>query len=147
MVSPISGGPSEALGILPGDRIIKIDGRNAVGFNNDSVRTNLRGSAGTKVSITILRYGVKEPIKFEITRAKIPLYSVDTHFMYNDSTGYISLNRFAETSFTEMTSALKDLKKKGMKQLILDLRGNPGGLLNQAVKIANLFIGSDKKIV
>lgn len=147
VVSAISGGPSEELGIQPGDRIIKIDDKAAIGITDDKVRDQLRGKAGTKVSVTILRYGVKNPINFEITRAKIPLYSVDAHFMYNSNTGYLSVSRFSETTFDEVNNALADLKKEGMHQLILDLRGNPGGLLNQAVKVANLFIGDNKKIV
>ncbi len=147
VVSPISGGPSEALGIQPGDRIIKIDGNDAIGLTDDDVRAKLRGNAGTKVNVSILRYGVKSLINFEITRAKIPLYSVDSHFMYNDATGYVSVSRFSETTYDELNKALIELKKDGMHQLILDLRGNPGGLLNQAVKIANLFIGDGKKIV
>ncbi len=147
VVSAISGGPSEALGIQPGDKIVKIDGKSAVGITDDNVRNQLRGKAGTKVNVTILRFGVKNPLNFEITRAKIPLFSVDAHFMYNDNTGYISVSRFSETTFDEVSSALKELKKDGMQQLILDLRGNPGGLLNQAVKVANLFIGDNKKIV
>ncbi|MHB1687515.1 MAG: S41 family peptidase [Ignavibacteriaceae bacterium] len=147
VVTPISGGPSEALGILSGDRIIKIDDKNAVGISNDQVREKLRGPAGTKVEVTILRNGVRNPINYEITRAKIPLYSVDTHFMYNETTGYVSVSRFSETTYDELYKALTDLKNHGMKQLILDLRGNPGGYLNQAVKVANLFIGDNKKIV
>lgn len=147
VVSPISGGPSEALGIMAGDRIIKIDDKSAIGITNNQVREKLRGKAGTKVSVTILRIGVKEPISYIITREKIPIYSVDTHFMINDNTGYVSVSRFAETTYDELTKALADLKSKGMKQLILDLRGNPGGYLNQAVKIADLFIDENKKIV
>ncbi|HKI78672.1 MAG TPA: S41 family peptidase [Ignavibacteriaceae bacterium] len=147
VVSPITGGPSEALGIMAGDRIIKIDSTSAVGISNDDVRERLRGPAGTKVTVTILRTGVEEPIKFTITRDKIPIYSVDSHFMINDATGYVSVSRFSETTFAELSSALNDLKSKGMKNLILDLRGNPGGYLNQAVKIADLFISGNKKIV
>lgn len=86
-------------------------------------------------------------IEYEITRDKIPLYSVDTHIMLNDKTGYVSVSRFSETTFNEIKDALKDLKQHGMEQLIFDLRGNPGGYLNQAVDIADLFIDGKKKIV
>ena len=147
VVSPITGGPSEKLGIMAGDQIIKIDGKSAVGITNDQVRKKLRGRAGTKVEVTILRIGVKKPINYAIVRNKIPIYSVDTHFMINDKTGYVIVSRFAETTYDELIKALTDLKSQGMKQLILDLRGNPGGYLNQAVKIADLFISGNKKIV
>ncbi len=147
VVSPIIGGPSAKLGIQPGDKIVAINDSSAVGISDDLVRTKLRGRAGTKVNVSIVRYGLKNPINYEITRAKIPLYSVDASVMYNSNTGYISLSRFSETSYDEMNSALAKLKKQGMQQLVLDLRGNPGGLLDQAVKVANLFIDGGKKIV
>lgn len=147
VVSPISGGPSEGLGILSGDRIIKIDDKNIIGITNDGVREKLRGKKGTKVKVTIVRVGVKDPLQYEITRDKIPLYSVDTHFMIDNKTGYVSVSRFAEKTYDELLSALNDLNEKGMKQLILDLRGNPGGYLNQAFKIADIFIDGKKKIV
>jgi carboxyl-terminal processing protease len=147
VISPITGGPGEALGIQSGDKIVLIDDKSAVNLNDDQVRAKLRGRAGTKVSITLVRYGAKAPIKYEITRAKIPLHSVDAHFMYNDETGYLSLSRFSETTADEVTKSLDELKAEGMKQLVLDLRNNPGGLLNQAVDISNLFISDNKKIV
>ncbi len=147
VVSPITGGPSEALGIMPGDRIVKIDGEDCIGITNEEVRNSLRGEAGTKVNVTILRTGVINPIEYEITRDKIPLYSVDTHIMLDEKTGYVSVSRFSETTFDELKDALSDLKQNGMVQLILDLRGNPGGYLNQAVDIADLFIDGEKKIV
>jgi carboxyl-terminal processing protease len=147
VVSPITGGPSEALGIMSGDRIVKIEGEDCIGITNEEVRNKLRGKAGTKVKVTIIRIGVVEGIVYEITRDKIPIYSVDTHFMYDDEIGYISVSRFSETTFDELNDALKELKTSGMKQLIFDLRGNPGGYLNQAVKIADLFVAEDKKIV
>lgn len=147
VISPITGGPSEKLGIEPGDKIIKIDTQSAIGITNNQVRTKLRGPSGTKVNVTILRYGNKEPINYLITRAKIPLYSIDAHFMYNKTTGYVSISRFSETTFDELVKSLDDLKKQGMKNLVLDLRGNPGGYLNQAVEVANLFIDGGKKIV
>ncbi len=147
VISPIIGGPSEKLGIEPGDKIIKINTKNIIGITNDQVRSKLRGSPGSKVNVTILRFGIKNPINFMITRAKIPLYSIDAHFMYNSTIGYVSISRFSETTYDELVKALNDLKKQGMKNLILDLRGNPGGYLNQAVEIANLFIDGGKKIV
>ncbi|QOJ29257.1 MAG: S41 family peptidase [Ignavibacteriales bacterium] len=147
VVTPITGGPSEALGIMAGDRIVKIDSTNAVGFTNDDVRKRLRGPAGTKVKVLVVRAGVKDPIEYEITRDKIPLYSVDTHLMLDDKTGYVSISRFAEKTTDELMEALVDLDKKGMQQLVLDLRNNPGGYLNQAFQIADLFIEGNKKIV
>ena len=147
VVSPITGGPSESLGIQPGDRIVKIEGNDIIGITSDEVRNKLRGKAGTKVSITILRHGVAKPLNYVITRDKIPLYSVDAHFMYNKKTAYLSISKFSETTFDELKDALSDLKEQGMEQLILDLRGNPGGYLNQAVKVADLFISGKKKIV
>ncbi len=147
VVSPIIGGPSEKLGIQPGDKIVAINDSSAIGITDDQVRAKLRGEAGTKVEVTVSRYGIKNPIKYEITRAKIPLYSVDAALMFNSNTGYISLSRFSETTYDEMSKALAKLKKQGMQQLVLDLRGNPGGLLDQAVKVANLFIDNGKKIV
>ena len=147
VVSPITGGPSEQLGILPGDRIIKIDGKSVIGITNDEVRQKLRGKAGTQVNVTIVRPGASKQLEYTIVRDKIPIYSVDAHFMIDDKTGYVSVSRFSETTFDELTNALKDLNAKGMKQLLLDLRGNPGGYLNQAVQIADLFIDGKKKIV
>jgi carboxyl-terminal processing protease len=147
VVSPITGGPSEALGIMSGDRIVKIDSKSIIGITNEDVRKKLRGRAGTKVNISIFRPGIPDLQDYSITRDKIPIYSVDTHFMMDDKTGYISLSRFAETTYDEVLSALNDLKSKGMKQLIFDLRGNPGGYLNQAVKISDLFLDGKKKIV
>jgi len=147
VVSPITGGPSESLGILPGDRIVKINGENCVGITNEQVREKLRGKAGSKVNVSISRIGVKDLIDYEITRDKIPLYSVDVHLIMKDSIGYVSVSRFSETTYDELSHALNDLNKKGMKELILDLRGNPGGLLDQAVDMADIFIDDEKKIV
>ncbi len=147
VVSPITGGPSEALGIMSGDRIVKINGTDAIGLSNDEVRDKLRGDAGTKVNVTIYRPETLKSIEYTITRDKIPLYSVDTHLMFDDKTGYVSVSKFSETTFDELKDALDDLKKQGMQQLVLDLRGNPGGYLSQAVKVSDLFISGDKKIV
>lgn len=147
VVSPITGGPSEALGILAGDRIVKIDGTDAIGITNEDVRKKLRGPSGTKVKVEISRPGIKELLDYEITRDKIPLFSVDVSIMLDKNTGYVSVSRFAEKTTDELKTALFELQAKGMKQLVLDLRNNPGGYLNQAVQMADLFVSGDKKIV
>jgi len=147
VVSPITGGPSEALGILPGDRIVKIDDEDCIGITNDQVRDKLRGPAGSKVKVSISRIGFNELIDYDIVRDKIPIYSVDASLMLHDKTGYISVSRFSETTLNELNEALSDLKQQGMTKLILDLRGNPGGYLSQAVEMADLFIEGKKKIV
>ncbi len=147
VVSPISGGPSESLGISAGDRIIAIDSANCVGFSNDEVIKNLRGEKGTTVDITIFRPSSGEMLDYTIIRDEIPIYSVDVSLMINDSTGYISLSRFAETTSLELMKALTELRAEGLKNLIFDLRNNPGGLLSQAFQVADLFIDGDKLIV
>jgi len=120
VVSAIPGGPSEKLGILPGDKIVKIDSINATGkiVNNTFVMNKLRGPKGTKVNISILRKGYKGLLDFEIIRDKIPIYSIDASYMAAPSVGYIKLSRFAETSMDEFSQALKELKNKGMKNLM-----------------------------
>lgn len=147
VVSPISGGPSEALGIIAGDRIVKIDNQPYSKISNDDVRKKLRGPKGTKVNVTIMRPGLDGLLEFTITRDKIPLNSVDAYFMYDKETGYISLSKFSATTFDEVYKAMNELDGKGMKKLILDLRNNTGGYMNEAVKISDLFLGDDKMIV
>lgn len=147
IVTPISGGPSEALGILAGDKIVKIDGVNSVGMSREDVPKKLRGPKGTKVTVSISRGGNPNLIDFEITRDKIPLYSVDASFMINNEVGYARVTRFSATTYDEFSKSLAELKKQGMKKLILDLRNNPGGYLDQAFKMASMFIDRGKKIV
>ncbi len=145
VVQPIGGGPSAALGIMSNDKIVKIDGKSSVGFNNEQVMKGLKGPKGTKVAVSIFRPGVKELLEFEIVRDVIPLYSVDVSTMLIDDIGYINVTRFAETTTNEMVAALEKLKKLGMKKLVLDLRYNPGGYLDQAVKMSDLFLSADEK--
>lgn len=145
VVQPIGGGPSASLGIMSNDKIVKIDGKSSIGFNNEQVMKSLKGPKGTKVSVSISRVGSKDLLEFEIVRDVIPLYSVDVSTMLNDNTGYINVTRFAETTHKEMVAALQKLKSQGMKQLILDLRSNPGGYLDQAVKMSDLFLDADKE--
>ncbi len=145
VVQPIGGGPSASLGIMSNDKIVKIDGKSSIGFNNDQVMKSLKGPKGTKVAVSIARSGAKELLEFEIVRDVIPLYSVDASTMLNDNVGYINVTRFAETTNKEIAAALQKLKSQGMKRLVLDLRSNPGGYLDQAVKMADIFLESDAK--
>lgn len=147
VVSPIVGGPSEALGILAGDKILKINDSSAIGIKREDVPKKLRGPKGTRVKVSILRTGMKDLIDFDITRDKIPLYSVDVSYMVDDEIGYISVNRFSATTKEELVGALNKLKNKGMKKLVLDLRNNPGGYLEQAFQVANELLPAGKKIV
>ncbi len=147
IISPINGGPSEKLGILAGDKIVKIDGQSSVKIARDDVPKKLKGPKGTKVNITIVRSGMTNPLEFEIIRDKIPIYSVDASFMYNNDIGYVKVSRFAATTYDEFMKAMGELKNQGMKKVILDLRGDPGGYLDQAFKIAGEFIPKGQKIV
>lgn len=149
VISAISGGPSEALGIHAGDRIVSIDGENVAGKGiiSKDVISKLRGKKGTKVTVEIFRRNDKDLKKYTITRDKIPVYSVDVAYMVDDSIGYIKVNRFAETTFDEYKHAFQKLKEQGMIKLILDLRGNPGGYLNQAKDLADEFLEKGKVIV
>lgn len=147
IITPITGGPSEALGILAGDKIVKIDGESAIKMTREDVPKKLRGQKGTKVHVSISRAGTPGLLEFDIIRDKIPLYSVDPSFMVNNEVGYVRVTRFAATTYDEFSKALADLKKQGMTKLILDLRNNPGGYLDQAFKMASMFIDRGKKIV
>lgn len=147
VVSAITGGPSESVGIQSGDRIIKIDGASAVGLSNNDVIKKLRGKKGTNVDVSILSPGNSKLVDYKIRRDRINLYSVDVALMYNETIGYINLTRFSETSTEEIEQALSTLSESGMKGLILDLRNNPGGYEDQAVNISDFFIDGDKIIV
>lgn len=147
IVSPIADSPSEKLGLRPGDRITKIEGVSTYGFSEDQVREKLLGKKGTKVTIEILRSGFEEPFAVTITRDKIPVYSVTAAFMLDKGTGLIKVGRFARTTNEEFLKALTELQSKGMKRLLLDLRGNTGGYLDEAVEMADQFLGDGKRIV
>ena len=147
VVAPIPGGPSEALGILSGDKIVKINDTSAIGIKREDVPKKLRGPKGTHVKVSIYRTGEKELLDFDITRDKIPLFSVDVSYMLTNEIGYISVNRYSATTHSEFVEALTKLKAMGLKKLILDLRNNPGGYLDQAFKMANELLPGGKKIV
>jgi len=149
VISPIKGGPSERLGVLAGDRIIKINGKTVAGvkFQADSIPKLLKGPTGTKVTIGVKRKGVSELIPFEITRDKIPIYSVDVSYMPTKDIGYIKINTFAKTTYHEFLKGVIKLKEQGMKKLIVDLRDNTGGYMDAATSIADEFLDSTKLIV
>lgn len=149
VVNPIPTGPSEKVGIQAGDKIIFIDGENVagVGLKNSGVRERLLGDMDTKVKVEVKRGKSEELLNFTITRDKIPVNSVVAKYMVSNKVGYIKLTSFSRTSEDEIKEALKELKKQGMKDLILDLQGNGGGLLYAAKVIADEFLTDDKLIV
>ena len=147
VASVIDGGPSEKVGLMIGDKILRIDGEAATGdtINNQFVFNHLRGKKGTLVVLDIMRSG--SVYTFEIKRDKVPIYSINTYFMVDDTIGYIRLTRFARTSVQEFEKAVKALKKKGMTAMILDLRGNTGGYLDIAHGMANEFLDRGQLVV
>lgn len=147
ITNPIPGGPSIKLGIQAGDRIIGIDDSTAIGLKSDRVPRKLRGPKGTKVKVAIYRPSQKRNLDFIIVRDEVSLFSVDTYFQIDEETGYIKVNRFSSTTHDEFLKALRGLNAKGMKRLVLDLRGNPGGFLDQAVQMADEFLPDGKRVV
>lgn len=149
VVAPLSGGPSEKVGLQSGDKIIKVNGENVAGIKikNQGVRKRLLGKKGSKVKVMIKRSGVGELMEFTITRDKIPQNSVDVSYMIDDQTGFIKVSRFARRTYIEFRDALEGLRKKGMKRMILDLRDNPGGYMDRAIKMADEFLSGNPKIV
>jgi carboxyl-terminal processing protease len=137
---PMGGGPAARLGILSNDRIVKINDSTAVKLTTAAASVKLRGPKGTQVAVTVLRAGVAEPLLFEITRDNIALNSLDVAFVVHGDVGYLSVNRFSATTHAEVEAALTRLRAQGMKRLVLDLRGNPGGYLNEAVRMADEFL-------
>ncbi len=147
VLMPITGGPSDEAGLLAGDRIVEVDGENAIGFERGDVERTLKGPRGTTVDLVVHRPGYTDPLTFTITRDKIPLNTVDASYMVDDQTGLIKLQRFARTSHEEVRDAIRELKGQGMERLVLDLRGNAGGLLDQAYAIADEFLAAGDMIV
>ena len=149
VTNTIPGGPSEKLGIRSGDRIVNIDGKKVAGIKitNKDVLGKLRGDKGTKVKVDIFRRDEPELLAFEITRDKIPLFSVDASFKIEPDIGYIKISRFAESTVQEFKEALAKLKEQGVKNLILDLENNGGGYLSSAHHLADEFLSDAKRIV
>ena len=149
VLNVIAGGPSYKAGVMPGDRIVTIDGKTVAGvkFPQDSVMKLLRGKRGTKVNVGIGRGEADELVDIEIIRDKIPINSIDAAFMLTPSTGFIKLSSFSRNSHKELVEAIEKLEKEGMKSMIFDLRDNSGGYLDQAILIANEFLPAGKMIV
>ena len=149
VIQPVSGGPSEKVGILAGDRIVMVNDTVIAGvkMSTEDVMRRLKGPKGTQVNVKVLRRGVPELLSFTIRRDKIPVYSLDASYMIAPKIGYIKINRFAATTHEEFMDALATLKGQGMQDLILDLQGNGGGYLNAAIDIANEFLGEKELIV
>lgn len=147
VITALQGGPSESAGVLPGDKIININDSSAISLDTDQIRKKIKGKAGTSVKIHIARYGKKELLPIVIKRGKIPVKSVTANFMLDSITGYFNIIRFGEKTSREVLDVLNDLKRQGMKQVMIDLRNNTGGYLNEAVKIADYFLSGRKLIV
>lgn len=148
VVSPIPGTPADRLGIRAGDRIIRIEDISSYGITNEEVFEKLRGPKGTQVTVTISREGIPDPMDFTITRDKIPIHSVSAALLLDDDeTGYVKITQFTAITEDEVTQSIDSLKALGMQQLILDLRGNPGGYLDQAWRVADLFIAEEGKTI
>ncbi len=149
VIQPVGGGPSEKAGILAGDRIIAVNDTAiaGVGMSTEAIMSRLRGAKGTKVELKIVRRGIDGPLSFKVTRDKIPIYSLDASYIVEPKVGYIRVNRFGATTAEEFGKALKELKRKGMNDLIIDLQGNGGGYLNAAIDLANEFLNAKELIV
>ena len=149
VINTIPGGPSEKVGLLAGDRIVKVDGKNIAGIKleNDKVMKLLKGPKNTKVTVSIFRRGLKKMNDFTITRGVIPTWSIDISYAVNAEVGYIKLSKFSATTGDELHEALTGLRAKGIRKLILDLRGNSGGYLQEAIAVADEFLPDNKLIV
>ena len=152
VIQTVAGGPSERVGVLAGDRIIAVNDTIIAGvkMKNSQIMKMLRGKKGTKVNVKILRRQAGQPadtIDFKITRADIPIHSVDAAYMVDETTGYIRINKFAMDTPNEFIEAFKKLKKEGLESLILDLTDNGGGYLNAAIELVSELIEPEKLVV
>lgn len=143
----VPGGPSEKAGLLPGDRIVAVEGTSAVGWSRERIRSRLTGPKGTEVQVTVRRPGRASPFRTTIVRDQVPLRTLEVAYLMSDSTGYLRLQRFARTTHRELVQGLRQLQETGMHRLILDLRGNAGGLMEEAEEVADEFLVAGQLIV
>ena len=147
IIAPLPGSPAARAGIQPGDRIVAVNGRSTEGWNADEASEALRGRPGSTVALTVQRPGVGDPLPFTVERADIHVRSVRYPTMLTPQVGYVDLSIFSESTDDELRNAIGELRRKGMTTLILDLRENPGGLLEQGVRVADLFLDAGQTIV
>jgi carboxyl-terminal processing protease len=147
VLSVLPEGPSEKAGVWAGDRIMAIDGASAVGLNHEEIQDRLKGPEGSSVQITLRRPGRSEPVQVSITRDDVPIATLDAAYMLDGMTGYIKINRFAQTTYQEFSNALRILDDRGMSRLVLDLRGNAGGYMQMAERVADEFLKDGQVIV
>lgn len=149
VVQVIEGGPAQHVGMLAGDRIIAVDGRPMTGkqITNDDVQSTLRGPKDTRVKVTVKRGNSSRPLTFEIVRGEIPSVSVNASYIVDGDVGYVRVTKFAQNTYSEFLQALIQLKADGARKFVLDLRGNTGGLLEQAILMANEFLPGGRRIV
>lgn len=149
VIEVVAGGPAEKVGLLPGDMILEADGKklSGAGASTDAVFSTLRGKEETKVKVQVKRSSAKKPLSFEITRGQIPSNSVDAVYMIDDKTGYLKVSKFARNTYKEFFDALADLRAQGATRYVVDLRGNSGGFMDQAIYMANEFLPEGRTIV
>ena len=149
VIQPVSGGPSDKVGIICGDKIVSVNDTAIAGVNmsREDIMKRLRGPKGTKVRLGVIRGGIKDKLSFVVTRDKIPLYTIDAYYMIDSTTGYVRISSFGATTHEEFVKACTRLKGQGMKDIIIDLQGNGGGYLQAAVQMADEFLSNHEMIV
>ena len=149
VIEVIPGGPAEKVGLLPGDRIVKADTVNMTGpeISSDKVFKTLRGEKGSTVVLTVKRYGQKKEVVYDVVRGDIPVNSVDVSYMLSDDTGYVKVTKFSRNTYMEFFNALNELRDLGANSFVIDLRGNAGGFMDQAIFMANEFLPAGRLIV